>query len=477
MSSRASSCVAGGNLVPAELRWPPHPFRAGFCITDDTDTATLASVRAVYDVLADHGVFATKTVWAFPPEEPCGIPALPASIQRGVTLADANYRRYCTELGQRGFELALHGASAGNNRRASVERGFALLDQLAPASPVYICHAKNADNPYWQEKVVARGPLRSLLALYARGHQCSGEDPASPYFWGDLCRRRVRYIRLMRTRNLDTLAADPAMPYFECEKPLVNGWFTATKRSFRDATAAAALDALESHWGLTVLYQYMCRYADPATGRALASFTDHVARLAARSRVWKANTGAILDRLRLMHGVFLAARGRELWIVNTTADDARGLQLETAAAVAGVPPEGVSAADGVLHVPLVRAGNMLRLEFREPLQVKGHRHVEVSAQGTGRTSFGHGEVFVNTGRQTWAPVKGPAVPAGESRILWERGLEEIRPRSRASELGLTRLFLAQSSIILREVMFRGRALDSNRWLGSEDIRLESHDAW
>jgi hypothetical protein len=63
------------------------------------------------------------------------------------------------------------------------------------------------------------------------------------------------------------------------------------------------------------------------------------------------------------------------------------------------------------------------------------------------------------------------------RIGWEPGLERIRPYSRASDLELTRLFLAQSSIIVREILFRGRALDSNRWLSGEEIRLEDHDTW
>jgi hypothetical protein len=464
-------------LVPAELRWPPHPFRAGFCITDDTDTATLASVRAVYDTLSEHGVFATKTVWAFPAEEPCGIPALPPSIQRGATLADADYRAYCAELARRGFELSLHGASAGNNRTANVARGFRLLDEIAPPSPVYICHAKNADNPYWQEKVVARGPLRTLLELYARGHQCSGEDPASPYFWGELCRARVRYIRLLRTRSLDTLAADPAMPYFEREKPFVNGWFTASKRSFRDATAAGALDALEAAWGLTVLYQYMCRYADAATGRALPDFTAGAARLGARAHIWKATTGAIMDRLRLMHGVFLAARGRELWLVNTTDEDARDLQVETAAALAEGPAGGVRAAGGVLHVPLLRAGGMLRVLCQAPMRARGRRALALSAAGTGVADFGHGELAVNVGGAPWTSAAGGSVGPGAWRIRWASGMEQIRPRSRASDALLTRLFLEQTGIIVREVLFRGRALDSNRWLGTEEIRLENHDAW
>ena len=146
-------------MPSAELRWAPHPYRGGFCITDDTDAADLESVRIVYDFMDSLGLRATKTVWVFPPEEPSGIPALPTSISRGVTLADPEYLDYCRTLASRGVEIALHGASGGNNNRELIQRAFAVMDENFPPAGTYVCHAKNADNPYWQEKVVARGPL------------------------------------------------------------------------------------------------------------------------------------------------------------------------------------------------------------------------------------------------------------------------------------------------------------------------------
>ena len=224
----------------ARVLWAPWPYRAGFCITDDTDAATLPTVRAVYDTLHALGLTATKTVWAFVPEEPCGIPATPPSTLRGVTLDDPAYRGYCRELAGRGVEVVLHGASAGNNRRERTVAALDLAEQTFGASGTFICHSKNADNPYWEQKVAPNAALRGLLALYSR-HACSGEAEGSPYFWGDVCRARVRWIRLFRTRDPNTLAADPAMPYFETAKPYVRGWFSATKRSFHDCTGPAAL--------------------------------------------------------------------------------------------------------------------------------------------------------------------------------------------------------------------------------------------
>jgi hypothetical protein len=454
-------------MAVAELRWPPAPHRAGFTITDDTDAATLESVRAVYDVLDAHGVRVTKTVWAFPPEEPCGIPALPPSIQRGVTLADADYRRYCEHLAARGFEITLHGATAGNNRRATIERAFAELDRSFPRPSTYICHAKNADNPYWQEKVVARGPLRWALASYGRSHRCSGEDPASPYFWGDLCLERVRYIRLFRTRNANVLAANPSMPYFEREKPYVRGWFSAAKRSFRHVTEDAVLDRLEREWGLCVLYQYMHRWADPVAGAARAELVAGARRLAAHPAIWCDTATRLLDRLRLVQGVFLGAHGRTLWIVNTNEEPVERLQIETGARPVR-PVAGVSAAGDVLVVERLEAGATLRLECDRAVEARGRTAVALDAGGRGQASFGHGVVRFGD---------DASAPARSFTLRFEPGLEATAPRSRAGDQELTRLFLAQAAIVSRELLLRKRAVDHNRWLGADTIVLEDHDTW
>ena len=466
-------------MARARLRWAPYPHRAGFCITDDTDAAELATVRAVYDALAAARVPATKTVWAFPPEEPCGIPGLPESIQRGVTLDDPDYLRYCEWLGAQGFEITLHGATAGNNRRATIVRAFERLDRHFPRAHTYVCHAKNADNPYWQEQTVAKGPLRLALSLYARGHRCSGEDPSSPYFWGDLCLERVRYIRLLRTRNLNTLAANPSMPYFEAEKPYVRGWFAATKRSFRDATSGEALDALERDWGVTVLYQYLCRYANAERTGPTTAFREGLDRLVAHDRIWKATTSQILDRLRLMQGVFLATRGDEAFVLNTNDEPVTDLQIETDGRLAGELTAGSEVHGEVIRLERLEPGESCAFLFTRPLRAIGPRAIALDRKRRGRADFGHGEVAVHFGIEgrEWTAPGGLTVRPGGHALRFRPGLETLRPRSRASDAELTRLFLEQSWIIASEFLFKGRSVDSRRWLAQGEIALEDHDTW
>jgi len=139
-------------VTHARIIWPPYPYEAGFCITDDPDASTLAQTRTVYDYLMKKSFVTTKAVWAFEPEMRCGIPPIPDSALRGITLADPNFASYCKELHHNGFELCLHGASAGNNTRERTLEAFRLFSEYYGSSDTFICHSKNSDNIYWEEK-------------------------------------------------------------------------------------------------------------------------------------------------------------------------------------------------------------------------------------------------------------------------------------------------------------------------------------
>jgi hypothetical protein len=461
-------------MTPIEILWPPHPHRAGFCITDDTDAATMASVRGVYDFLASIGLRTSKTVWALEPTEPCGIPPLPDSILRGITLEDPSYLAYCAGLAERGFEICLHGASAGNNVRARTARALERIERHFGGAGTYICHAKNAENPYWHEKVAPRGPARWALAPLSR-YRCSGEDPASPYFWGDLCLAKIRHIRLFRTRDIDTLARNPSMPYFDPEKPLVRSWFAATKRSFHDCTTDGALSRLEAEHGLCVLYQYMHRYADPATGRLDEGFRADAERLMARASIWVDTTSRLMDRLRLIQGVFVTCRGREVWVANANLEPVDELQLRLENPLVA-PPPGVHRNGTVVRIERIDAGRLVRLETQDAVS-GGARVVGLDTAGHGAIGFGFGRLFVNAGASVWEAVPGVAVPAMGCVARFEAAVEALRPMRRASAAELYALLAGQLGIIGHEILWKGRSPSSKRFLGAEKIELEDHANW
>ena len=455
------------------LRWAPYPHRAGFCITDDTDAATLESVRAVYDLLASVGLKATKTVWAFRPEEPCGIPALPDSTLRGITLEDPDYHAYCESLVARGFEICLHGASAGNNRRERTRRALEVMASHFGRPRTFICHAKNADNPYWHEKTAPPGIAQAALKLASR-YRCSGEDPQSPYFWGDLCGEHVGHIRLFRTRNVNTLADNPSMPYHEVEKPFVRSWFSATKRSFADCTSPEAIRQLREERGLCVLYQYMHRYANRDGRGADAAFRAGAERLMAAGDIWVETTTRIMERLNAVHALVVAHRGARLWLCNA-GQEVRGVQLEAPAGVT-LSANGSTFESGVLHVPVLEAGAVRAVTASAAVSAEGRRCLALDAQGRGEARFEFGSVTVNAGTSRWDRREGALEP-GSLAVHHDPRFARVGSWSGATEMERYRLLSLQLGIIGREVLFKGRSLDSRKFLGDQQIALEDHSNW
>lgn len=457
----------------AEVVWAPWPHRAGFAVTDDTDAAEPGSVRAVYDLLRTLNLRTTKTVWAFAPEEPCGIPATPSSTLRGATLEDRAYRAYCERLAAAGFEVCLHGASAGNNRRARTVAALDLAERLFGRSGTFICHSKNADNPYWEEKTAPNAPLRALLHLYSR-HRCFGEVAGSPYFWGDVCRARVRWIRLFRTRNPNTLAENPSMPYVEPGKPYVRGWFAATKRSFHDCTTPEALDRLVDAHGLTVLYQYLHRYAHG--GAPDPAFRADAERLAADSRILVAPAAEVLGRLQQLQRVFVGYREAEAWVFNTGGAALDAFQLRLPEGARCTSP-GVMHHGAYLRLPTVPAGTPLPLTFDRSVRFAGPRTARLDAAGHGRLRAGAATVYLNRGAEAWHPPASGAVQPGRAFVVPDAGWTPEEALAVAPQSERVRLFLQQTGIIAREVATRKRSLSTARFLGAATIPLEDHANW
>ncbi|MBN1578270.1 MAG: hypothetical protein JW913_17045 [Chitinispirillaceae bacterium] len=461
--------------VPACLLWLPAPFSAGFCITDDTDAATFEGVKIVYDYLSRHGLLTTKTVWPFPPKEKSGIPATPGSTLRGITLEDAAYRSYCRELHAHGFEIALHGASAGNNKRESTAGAFALLEREFSRTPVYICHSKNAENIYWGGKTI---PWKwcAGLAKIGGSHVFSGEKEDSPYFWGDICFENVRFIRLFRTRNTNTLKTNPSMPYHDPRRPFVRGWFSATKRSFHDCTTPAALQKLKDEHGLTVLYQYLHRYADHAAHAVDHRFAGAVERLTEDKSIWIRPAGTILTRLQQMQGVFCFYRRDRFWLLNTNYQAIDDVQVQFGGACTVAAEAAMRQSGDTLAIDRLPGRSLACFKTSIAPLFRSRRCFHLSERLAAKVPYGFGDLYVNAAdeeRTIGGKMVGPRSFLLENKV----GTDDFTPMSRIGFLEEVRLFSGQVAIILREILFKGRKLNSRKFLGAETIALENHDIW
>jgi hypothetical protein len=257
--------------------------------------------------------------------------------------------------------MALHGASAGDNRRADVERSFERFREVFGHDPaVYVHHARNRENLYWGPAQFQLAPLRVLARLALRGDGFEGHVQDSEYFWGDIAWERVRYIRLFRTHALDALSRNPSMPYHRADTPLVRMWFSASGQglsAFRRLTPAA-MDRLAARDGAVVVY---CHARFLMTG-PLARPTLHASvgaaidRIGARSDVWRVGASALLDRCFAMKNMRLDALRNAVVLSNASGLDVADVQIEAHRTLYG--PDGSAHspdAAGIIRVPVVPA--------------------------------------------------------------------------------------------------------------------------
>jgi hypothetical protein len=265
------------------------------------------------------------------------------------------------------------------------------------------------------------------------------------------------------------------MPYFETGKPFVRGWFSATKRSFYDCTTPEALDRLVAQHGLTVLYQYMHRYADGAGGLNPA-FLAGADRLAADRRILVDTTGRMLARLRDMHAVFVGTTsGRTTaWIFNANGHDVPDVQVRLPAGVTirGSAP-GIAQSDRFVHIARLPAESATRLTLTDRVRFVGPRVHGLDRAGRARVRAGLATVWLNAGHEWSAGGVGPR----SCRLVGDRGYESDPPLSVPGQAYRSRLLAGQVGIIARELALRRRPISTERFLGAESKPLEDHANW
>ena len=73
-----------------------------------------------------------------------------------------------------------------------------------------------------------RVPLYHLLTRFRNIGQYRGHIEGDQYFWGDLCKAKIKYYRNFVFQDINTLKACPLMPYHDPKRPYVNYWFASS---------------------------------------------------------------------------------------------------------------------------------------------------------------------------------------------------------------------------------------------------------
>jgi hypothetical protein len=243
-----------GSLTTPSLSWPEGRSFA-FTIFDDADSQTFEASRAVYGLLEDCGLRTTKSVW--PRRGPRHLPS------DGATCDEPEFVAWAQGLQQRGFEIAYHMAASHTSSR---EETIAALNDFARhfgGAPKSAANHYNCDeNLYWGSERLT-GPNRLIyrcLNGFRNGIHSYGHIREHPYFWGDLCRTQIKYVRNFVFGDINTLRACPLMPYHDPLRPFVNYWFASSEGanaiSFADCVSEANQDRLEAEGGACIMYTH-----------------------------------------------------------------------------------------------------------------------------------------------------------------------------------------------------------------------------
>ncbi len=273
----------------------PDSRTFAFSIFDDTDEATEANVGPVYRLLTELGIRTTKSVWP--------LACVPGAPLGGDTLQEPGYLRFVRRLQQEGFEIGFHNArNADAYREVTVEGLAAFADLLEEGPRTHCNHDDNRENLYWGPERLNSPALRLGYNLATRGRywgRFRGHVGNSPYFWGDLCRGQLSYVRNFVFAEINLHHVNPTLPYYDPRKPYVRGWFSSSEgsrvESFCRLLREENQDRLEAEGGVCIVYTHFAK-GFCVDGALHAQFERLMRRLASKPG-WFVPVGTLLDYL------------------------------------------------------------------------------------------------------------------------------------------------------------------------------------
>lgn len=274
-----------------KIKWPENK-KFAFTIVDDTEESTVENVKPIYDLLYANGLLTTKTVWVYQSRD----------NYTGECLLDDNYLKFIIDLKAKGYEVGLHNVGSGEFKREEIVKGLDLFNEKLGFYPnLHINHSSNPDNIYWGNERY-QFILRTIFRILHGGkREFYGSDEGSDYFWGDICKMRIKYIRNYTFNDINTLKNDPLMPYIDKRKEQYsNYWFSSsdghTVEEFNTLIRKENVDRLEYEGGACIVYTHFAYNFVDSKGRVNKDFLRNIEYLSSKDG-WFVPAGTILDFL------------------------------------------------------------------------------------------------------------------------------------------------------------------------------------
>lgn len=241
------------------------PNKKKFCFTiiDDTDNSYLNNAPIIYDYLNKKQIYTTKTVWVRNGDDNINY-----NTVNGTTLEDSDYINWVKILESYGFEISLHNMSWSSSTRTQIMSGFSKFEKLFGKSRVLIQHndEKECESIYWGSKRLIF-PINIIYEIVSffnpRGKRTkiyNGDNENSVYFWGDICRDKVEFIRNLTYPEINLFNITKNVIHKRRSTKYVNNWFISTEapdlKSFVEILNPRNIDKLELQNGLCIIYTH-----------------------------------------------------------------------------------------------------------------------------------------------------------------------------------------------------------------------------
>ena len=277
-----------------KILWPNNK-RFAFTIFDDTDRSNLKDSKLVYQYLSDLGFKTTRSVWVEESSEP--------HKEQGVTCENSAYLEWLLEIKKEGFEIGYHNTTYSSSRRKEIKSGLEKFVKIFSQNPkVMANHSGNQENIYWGPHRLSgtKRIIYNILTNFKKHKLYQGHEESSPYFWGDLCKEYVTYVRNFVFSDINTLKCCPYMPYKDNNKSYVNYWFSSSEgnnvKKFNRCISDKNQDRLEQEGGACIMYTH---FADGFchNGKLSETFKEQMKRLS-KKEGWFVPVSTLLDFLK-----------------------------------------------------------------------------------------------------------------------------------------------------------------------------------
>lgn len=309
----------------------PYPagYNFAFTITDDPDDGWLEEKKVVYDFLSSIGLKISAGVWVF--DNKTGSGETPYYHQ-GISLENEELLKYTLALKNRGFEIFLHTVSGGNDTREDTIKGFEIYKKYFNKYPHHwINHWTNYEDIYWGYKRF-NNPLMKKIYQIKSKIIFQGDNPDSDYFWGDYCKKYIKYVRGWATNKLNTISVNPGMPYYDSEKPCVNYWYGCSDGAnvdrFNKLITRQNVDNLIREKGTAIIYTHFAKGFVDKKGRLNTATKELLTYVSQHKDGWFVPVNIILDRFLALRKINIFENSQSYFIVNSGKTEIKNLSIE-----------------------------------------------------------------------------------------------------------------------------------------------------